>query len=560
MKVNPLPLLEELPLEERARILAIRLDRAERALLETETALESRMRELDSANKELSRRESELAERLNIESRQLLAALSTANMATIYGEKDRPFSASGEAAQLLGLAPGSELTPDLLIKAIHPLDQERIVRSATEFFTKMTPAEDHVFEHRIKRYDTGATHWLSWVIRRESVQKDRPAATYGTVRDITLSRANERGIKALQLRAERRVEELDRLSGQLTSEKEKTAMALAVRTKFLTEMAHQIRTPLGSLTGGLELLSDQLDPKNADFAVVKEASDRLVEIASQLIKQADIPADDSEILATHEVLEPKGFTESEKTLAQAPKVLLAEDTESNRYVIERMLTGFGCEATVVTNGVEAVESAKKNKFDLILMDVMMPLMDGEQATKVIRDLSGPVSKTPIIGVTAHSLQAERERLLAAGMNTVLTKPLRRETLESAITSAVLAGNSAPSNSAKFDHEVFQRVFFDLPAAYRDRMCAAAKKDISDYGAAVLDAAVSNDNEAISKASHSLKGVALNVGAIGIVEQLSLFRENRDNGSAASTTALRSEIASCLLAFDDLFEALVGSDQ
>ncbi len=528
-------------------------------MAETETVLESRMRELDSANQELSRRESELAERLNIESRQLLAALSTANMATIYGEKGRTFSASIEAAQLLGLEPSSEPTPDLLIKAIHPLDKERMIRLATEFFTKMAPAKDHVFEHRIKRYDTGATHWLSWVIRRESVQKDQPAATYGTVTDITLSRANERGIKALQLRAERRVKELDRLSGQLTSEKEKTAKALAIRTKFLTEMAHEIRTPLGTLTGGLELLSDQVDPKNADFVVVREASDRLVEIASQLIKQDDMPADHSEILATPEVLEPQGLTDSGTALVQAPKVLLAEDTESNRYVIERMLTGFGCEATVVTNGVEAVDTAKKNKFDLILMDVMMPLMDGEQATKMIRTLSGPVSKIPIIGITAHSLQAERESLIAAGMNAVLTKPLRREMLESAIKSAMLAGNAGPANSAKFDHEVFQRVFFDLPAAYRDRMRTAAKKDISDYGAAVLDAAASKEDEVISKAAHSLKSVALNVGAIGIVEQLSLFHENRAKGAAASTKGLRSEIASSLLVFDDLFEALVGSD-
>ena len=75
--------LEDLPLEEQVRILKARFDRAERALLEAETALEGRMRELDAANKELSRRESELAERLDIESRQLLAALSTARRAIL---------------------------------------------------------------------------------------------------------------------------------------------------------------------------------------------------------------------------------------------------------------------------------------------------------------------------------------------------------------------------------------------------------------------------------------------------------------------------------------------
>ena len=78
-----MPTIDELPLEEQARILKLRLERANDALMEAETALEGRMRELDSANKELSRRESELAEKLDVESRQLLAALSTAQMATI---------------------------------------------------------------------------------------------------------------------------------------------------------------------------------------------------------------------------------------------------------------------------------------------------------------------------------------------------------------------------------------------------------------------------------------------------------------------------------------------
>ena len=548
--------LEDLPPEEQVRILKIRLERAERAQRDAETALEGRMKELDRANTELSRRESELVEKLDVESRKLLSAQSTAKMATIYGEKGKPFTASEGTGVLLGLPDGQEGSLDKLIGAIHPLDRDRILRDGAEFFTSLKPGVEHRFEHRILRYDNGATHWLSWAIRREPGTENRPSRVYGTVRDITLSRANERAVRALQLRAERRVAELNKLSQQLSEEQAKTAEALAARTQFLSEMAHTIRTPLNSLTGGLELVADELAGKSQDFEVVKDAADQLAEIASKLIEQAET----GEIQAIDVQLDP--VSEQSNEIGQntsAPKVLLAEDTESNRYVIERLLSSIGCQSTTVTNGVEAVEAARAGSFDVILMDVMMPIMDGEQATQAIRGMTGPASRTPIIGVTAHSLQAERERLLSAGMTACLSKPIRREELETAIRTAMIGREAVQPLAARFDHELFQRAFLDLPEAYRDRMRDAAKKDISDYGEEVLRAAKSKDDEALSRAAHSLKGVSLNVGAVGIVEELSRYRETLASDPGFSSASLRREIASSLLAFDDLYDALVSKN-
>lgn len=545
--------IDDLALEEQTRILTLRLDRAERALLDAETALEARMRELDSANKQLSKREAELAEKLDIEGRQLLVALSTANMATIYGEAGKPFTASEGSANLLGLPGGEAGSLERLVAAIHPLDRKRIMRAGVEFFTKLPAGQDHTFEHRIIRFDTGATHWLSWVIRREKAQGDRPSSVYGTVRDITDSRANERAVKALQLRAERRVALLNRLSAQLGEEQRKTAKALSARNEFLSEIAHEIRTPLSSLTGGLDLLGDTIADQSEDFRVVSEAAEQLVAIASQLIEQA---GDGSE---TREPLQSQAngqAVEGANGLDAVPRVLLAEDTESNRYVIERMLKTTGCEVTVVTNGVEALEAIRDSAFDVVLMDVMMPIMDGEQATQAIRALSGPASRTPIIGITAHSLQAERERLLSAGMTACLAKPISRDALETAVRTALIGREAVQPLDARFDHEVFQRAFFDLPAAYRDRMREAAKQDISNYGEEVLKAAKSGDAETLSRSAHSLKGVSLNVGAIGIVEELSRYREKLAVDPTFSSAYLRKEIAKSLLAFDDLYSALV----
>ncbi len=544
--------LDDLPPEEQTRILKTRLKRAEKALSDAETALEARMHELHEANQELSLRESKLAQRLDIESRQLLSALSTTDMATIYGERGKQFVASAGSTNLLGIPEGEPADLLKLMGALHPLDRDRIMRVGFGFFSDLPPGQDHRFHHRIIRYDTGETRWLSWVLRRESSTPTEPSKVYGTVRDITIARANARSVKALQLRAERRVKELNRLSEQLNIAQQKTAASLAARTRFLTEMAHGIRTPLNSLSGGLELLGDSIGEGSKDFKVVREAADQLLELASQLIEQADQNEDTPHPPSV--AMEPGVRTEA---LDEVPRVLLAEDTESNRYVLERMLVSLGCETVVVGNGVEALEKIRQQAFDLVLMDVMMPLMDGEQATQAIRALSGPKSRTPIIGVTAHSLQAERERLLAAGMTVCLAKPIRREELETALRTALIGREAVQPLNARFDHELFQRAFFDLPEAYRERMRDAAKKDISELGEAVLRAAKGNDSEEMSRVAHSLKGVSLNVGAIGIVEELSRYREKLEQDPSFSSAALRREIASSLLAFDDLYDALVA---
>ena len=343
------------------------------------------------------------------------------------------------------------------------------------------------------------------------------------------------------------------MSEQLGEEQRKTAKALSARNEFLSEIAHEVRTPLSSLRGGLDLLGDTIGNHSEDFRVVSEAADQLAEIASQLIEQAGVGSEELEPLPTEARKKP---VEEANDLEAAPRVLLAEDTESNRYVIERLLKTIGCEATVVTNGVEALEAIRDSAFDVVLMDVMMPIMDGEQATQAIRALSGPASRIPIIGITAHSLQAERERLLSAGMTACLAKPISRDALESAVRTALIGREAVQPLNARFDHEVFQRAFFDLPVAYRDRMREAVKQDISKFGEEVLKSAKAEDDDTLSRAAHSLKGVSLNVGAIGIVEELSRYRETLAVDPTFSSAHLRKEIAKSLLAFDDLYSALV----
>lgn len=109
-------------------------------------------------------------------------------------------------------------------------------------------------------------------------------------------------------------------------------------------------------------------------------------------------------------------------------VLVVEDNEINRAVAVEMLAGLGCETVQACDGAEAQRLAGQRGFDLILMDISMPRIDGISATRQIRETSGPNRLTPIIALTAHALPKDIERFHQAGMTGVLIKPLSRKTL------------------------------------------------------------------------------------------------------------------------------------
>jgi CheY-like chemotaxis protein len=114
-------------------------------------------------------------------------------------------------------------------------------------------------------------------------------------------------------------------------------------------------------------------------------------------------------------------------------VLVAEDNEVNQIVFTQILQTTGWLFQIVRNGSEAVEAWQANDPALILMDVSMPVMNGHQATKRIRELEKQMgTHTPIIGVTAHALESDRELCFQAGMDDYLSKPISPEALEEKI--------------------------------------------------------------------------------------------------------------------------------
>jgi two-component system sensor histidine kinase/response regulator len=190
-------------------------------------------------------------------------------------------------------------------------------------------------------------------------------------------------------------------------------------------------------------------------------------------------------------------------------VLLAEDNAINRELVVRLLSNRGHSVVVASNGKQAVSALETQSFDVVLMDVQMPEMDGFEATAVIRQKDKAIgTHVPIIALTAHAMKGDRERCLAGGMDGYVSKPVQAEELIKAVEG--LVGNS-PATGKASDHtsEVLDRELAlarvdgdeGLLADLAKLFCEECPKLLF----AVEDAVARRDTAALKRAAHSLKG-------------------------------------------------------
>ena len=125
------------------------------------------------------------------------------------------------------------------------------------------------------------------------------------------------------------------------------------------------------------------------------------------------------------------------------QILVADDVAVNQKLLQRMLEKLGHRVTVVANGQEALDIASVETFDLVLMDVQMPVMDGLASTAAIRQRErSSGTHTPIIAVTAHAMQGDKDRFLEAGMDGYISKPVGRAELVEAMALALSSHSTA----------------------------------------------------------------------------------------------------------------------
>lgn len=114
------------------------------------------------------------------------------------------------------------------------------------------------------------------------------------------------------------------------------------------------------------------------------------------------------------------------------RVLLVEDNSANRLMARTMLVSLGAEVTEAENGLAGLNAVIAETFDIVLMDVQMPIMDGVSATRAIRALAEPKANIPIIGLTANAMAHQRAEYEQAGMNGIVSKPISPASLVSEV--------------------------------------------------------------------------------------------------------------------------------
>ena len=120
------------------------------------------------------------------------------------------------------------------------------------------------------------------------------------------------------------------------------------------------------------------------------------------------------------------------------RVLIVDDHDANRLLMQRMLERLGCQAEMAADGAQAVQRIAVEDFAVVLMDCSMPVMDGYEATRCVRLTPGPRAKVPILALTANALPEDRQRCLDAGMDGYLSKPVRLNVLQAEL-ARVLKG-------------------------------------------------------------------------------------------------------------------------
>jgi CheY-like chemotaxis protein len=261
------------------------------------------------------------------------------------------------------------------------------------------------------------------------------------------------------------------------------------------------------------------------------------------VKQSDLLDTITSILSTPGTVDtprPLITRHSLRESRQHRRILLAEDNLVNQKVAVHLLEKWGHTVVAVQNGEEALTATLHNDFDLVLMDVQMPGMDGFAATAAIRASEHErQTHLPIVALTANAMQGDRERCLAAGMDAYLSKPLQAEELFAVIETLGL-GASEPEPSAAACQETVSVIDWSagLAVAEGDEallaeliqlFCADAPQRLRMLGQALA----AGELASMAREAHTLKGAAAHIGA------RSLHRAAQDLEEAAKEQDLQA---------------------
>lgn len=278
----------------------------------------------------------------------------------------------------------------------------------------------------------------------------------------------------------------------------------------------------------------------------------------------------SESMSDPEKTMPVDDTSIIESFSRPTKILVAEDNEVNRLVAIAMLNQLGFEADITENGRKAFDAFNNQYYDLILMDMQMPEMDGLEATRQIRiqeKNNESNTRIPIIALTANTIEGDRERCLASGMDDYLSKPFSLEELREIMLPWLkhacesLPGNQPISSNTTevtqmseyilnqekiIDQRILDRIRSLQQPGQTDLICQIIRMylDSSPHSIEQIKYAIrEKDGETLRISAHTLKSSSANIGATRLAELFKMFedfgRENRINSAEKQLAGLES---------------------
>jgi len=223
-----------------------------------------------------------------------------------------------------------------------------------------------------------------------------------------------------------------------------------------------------------------------------------------------------------------------KLASQGKKILIVDDNEINQFVATEQVEQAGFEVDVVSNGQAAVELVKAGNYAAVLMDCQMPVMDGYTAARTIREWEAESGRhVPIIALTAHAMAGERDKVLAAGMDDYLSKPLRAHALERMLERYIGDDTKEAKHQLAAQASTPSVVPLELdPEIKRSEKLSRLFLDRIPEGLNELDQAIAREPGLIRERAHKLKGSCLAVGAEAMAEQAEALQQEAEQGRLA----------------------------
>ena len=247
---------------------------------------------------------------------------------------------------------------------------------------------------------------------------------------------------------------------------------------------------------------------------------------------------------------PMGGTVASPATSQALRVLVAEDHPVNRAYLEAVLDKLGHAAVFSENGEQAVRAVQSGDFDVVLMDLHMPMMDGFAAARAIRTMPPPKGDLPIIALTADAFQESQERARQAGMNGFLTKPAHLPQLREVLDrhgrdgGGALTGETpapAAAEASPLDQATVDNVSVALSPAKYAELLARFFSLHSGTLQALRQTHGRHDLASVRSQAHALKGAALSLGLRSVAESASRLQESATDGSGTALEPLLDEL-------------------